>query len=172
MAADGARRGRLTEEDAMNLLRAVIGAVAVLVLAACTAGPPHSASQHAAVTGHTSARGMVTGRFVLEGGPIGPDGQQPGERPIAGTVLFRAGPGQAVKVRVGKSGTFSVWLPAGIYQVSGRSPAVMQVSNGAVIGAGGKLISGREHERPCSQQRTVTVASGQTARIAVTCIVP
>ena len=105
-------------------------------------------------------------------GPIGPDGQQPGERPIAGTVLFRAGPGQAVKVRVGKSGTFSVRLPAGTYRVSGRSPAVMQVSNGAVIGAGGKLISGREHERPCTQQQTVTVASGQTARIAVTCIVP
>jgi hypothetical protein len=156
----------------MNLLRAVIGAVVVLILAACAAGPAHSASRDAAVTGHTSAGGMITGRFVLEGGPIGPDGQQPGERPIAGTVLFRAGPGQAVKVRVGKSGTFSVRLPAGTYHVSGRSPSVMQVSNGAVIGAGGKLISGREHERPCSQQRTVTIASGQTARIAVTCIVP
>jgi hypothetical protein len=156
----------------MNLLRAVIGAVAVLILAACAAGSPHTASQHAAVTGHTSARAMITGRFVLEGGPIGPHGQQPGDRPIAGTVLFSAGPGQAVKVRVGKSGTFSVRLPAGTYHVSGRSPAVMQVSNGAVIGAGGKLVSGREHERPCSPQRTVTVASGQTARIAVTCIVP
>ena len=156
----------------MNLLRAVIGAVAVLILAACVAGTPHSASQHAAVTGHTSARGMVPGRFLLEGGPISPDGRQPGERPIAGTVLFSAGPGQAVRVRVGKSGTFSIRLPAGTYHVSGRSPSVMQVSNGAVIGAGGKLISGREHERPCTQQQTVTVASGQTARIAVTCIVP
>ena len=156
----------------MNLLRAVIGAVAVLILAACAARPPHTASQVAGVTGHTSARGMVTGRFLLEGGPIGPHGQQPGERPIAGTVLFRAGPGQAVKVRVGKSGTFSVRLPAGTYHVSGRSPAVMQVSNGAVIGADGKLISGREHERPCTQQQTVTVASRQTARIAVTSIVP
>ena len=149
----------------MNLLRAVIGAVAVLILAACAAGPPHTASQVAAVTGHTSARGMVTGRFLL-------DGRQSGERPIAGTVLFSAGPGRAVEVRVGKSGTFSVRLPAGTYHVSGRSPSVMQVSNGAVIGAGGKLISGREHERACSQQQKVTVASGETARIAVTCIVP
>lgn len=156
----------------MSMLRAVIGAVAVLILAACAAGPSHSASQHAAVTGHTSARGMITGRFVIEGGPIGPDGQQPGERPIAGTVLFSAGPGQAVKVRVGKSGTFSVRLPSGTYRVSGRSPAVMQVSNGAVIGAGGKLVSGREHERPCSQPQTVTVMTGRTAGIAVACIVP
>jgi hypothetical protein len=156
----------------MNLLRAVIGAVAVLLVAACGAGPRHTSSQDAAVTGHASARGMVTGRFLLEGGPLGPGGRQPRERPIAGTVLFNAGAGQAVKVRVGKSGTFSVRLPDGTYHVSGRSPSVVQVSNGAVVGVGGKLVSGREHERPCSQPQTVTVTTGQTARIAVTCIVP
>jgi len=67
----------------MNLLRAAIGAVAVLLLAACAPGPGHTSSRDAAVTGHISARGMVTGRFLLEGGPLGPGGRQPRERPIA-----------------------------------------------------------------------------------------
>lgn len=156
----------------MNRLRVAIGAVAVLLLAACAAAVSSTSPRGGAAPGHAAALGTVTGRFLLEGGPIGPGGQQPGKRPIAGLVRFEAGTGRAAEVRVGKSGTFSVRLPPGRYHVSGRSPSVIQVSNGAVIGAGGQLISGTKHEYPCSQPLSVTVTARRTVRIAVTCIVP
>ena len=131
-----------------------------------------TSTRDAVASGHAAALGTVTGRFLLEGGPIGPDGQQPRNRPIAGSVRFKARTGRATEVRVGKSGTFSISLPPGRYHVSGRSPSVIQVSNGADIGADGQMISGTKHELPCSQPLSVTVTAGRTAKIAVTCIVP
>lgn len=154
----------------MNRLRVVIGAVAVLLLAACAAAASSTSPQDAATPGHAAALGTVTGRFLLEGGPIGPGGQQPRNRPIAGSARFEAGTGRATEVWVGKSGTFSISLPPGRYHVSGRSASVIQVSNGAV--AGGQMISGTKHELRCSQPLSVTVTAGRTAKIAVTCIVP
>ena len=67
------------------------------------------------------ASGHLSGRLVMEGGPLGPGGKQPGERPMSGTVTFTAAGHQPITVKVGSSGTFSVPLPAGRYQVSGRS---------------------------------------------------
>ena len=32
------------------------------------------------------ASGSLAGRLVMEGGPLGPAGKQPGERPMSGTV--------------------------------------------------------------------------------------
>ena len=96
----------------------------------------------------------------MEGGPLGPGGQQPGERPIPGAVTFTGGH-QRVTVHVGKSGTFSVRLAPGRYQVCGRSPSI-EVSNGP----------DSEKEPPCAEPLSATVAAGRTATITVALIVP
>lgn len=106
-----------------------------------------------------SPGGVVTGRFVIEGGPIGPGGQQPGPRPIPGTIKFRAA-GRVATVRAGRSGSFSLRLPAGTYHVQGRSPRVIEVSRGT------------RRQAPCSHQVSVTVTPRHTTRITLVCIVP
>ena len=68
---------------------------------------------------------------------------------------------QRITVQVGRSGTFSVALAAGTYHVSGRSPAVVEVS-----------ADGTEHETACSQPLVVRLAGQHALKIAVTCIVP
>jgi hypothetical protein len=138
----------------MKRLQAITGVAAMLLLAGCAAAG-QQASQDAAT------QGTVTGRFLREGGPLGPGGQQPAERPIQGTIQFTAAGHQLITVRVGSSGTFSVSLPAGTYQVAGRSPRIIEVSS-----------DGTQHETPCSQPLSVTVTARHTTKIAVTCIVP
>jgi len=104
--------------------------------------------------------GHLTGRMVMEGGPMGPDGQQPGERALSGTVTVTSAGHHPVTVTVGSSGTFSVPLPPGRYQVSGRSPDIMEIDGG------------RSRELPCSQPTSAVITAGQTATITLTCIVP
>jgi hypothetical protein len=106
------------------------------------------------------ASGHLAGRLVMEGGPMGPDGKQPGERPMSGTVTFTAAGHQPITVKVGSSGTFSVPLPPGRYQVSGRSPEVMEIDGG------------HSREVPCSQPSSAVVTAGTTATITLTCVVP
>jgi len=96
----------------------------------------------------------------MEGGPMGPGGQQPGERPMAGTVTFTSAEHQPVTVKVGSSGAFSVPLPPGRYRVSGSSPAIMEIDGG------------RRREVPCSQPASATVTAGHAATITLTCVVP
>jgi hypothetical protein len=93
----------------------------------------------------------------MSGGPLGPGGKQPGERPMSGVVTFAAAGNRRVSVLVSSSGTFSVRLAPGKYQVSGRSPDI--------TGAGG-------HDRPCSPPVAVSVAAGHTGTVAVVCPVP
>jgi hypothetical protein len=133
----------------MNILRSAAGALAVVLLAGC-----------GAVGGHGSAGGEVTGKLLMEGGPLGPGGQQPGTRSIPGVVTFSAAGHRSVSVRVANSGAFTVNLPPGRYRVTGKSPRIIQVGNGT------------RRELPCSQLLTVTVTAHHTATIAVTCIVP
>src|SRR4029077_15834139 len=95
------------------------------------------------------ASGHLTGRLVMEGGPLGPGGKQPGERPMSGAVTFTEAGHQPVTVKVGSSGTFSVPLPPGRYHVSGRSPDIMEIDGG------------RSRELPCSQPTSAVVAAGQ-----------
>src|SRR5215813_9521835 len=84
----------------MNRPLAGAAAVAVLLLAGCgTAGgfgpmPEHGASGR-------PAAGRVTGRLLLEGGPIRPGGRQPGPRPIRGVLAFTATGQRPVRVRAG-----------------------------------------------------------------------
>jgi hypothetical protein len=106
------------------------------------------------------ASGHLRGKLVMEGGPLGPGGKQPGERPMSGTVTFTAAGHQPVMVKVGFSGTFSVPLPPGRYQVSGRSSDVMEIDGG------------RSRELPCSQPTSAVVTAGHTATITLTCVVP
>jgi hypothetical protein len=106
------------------------------------------------------AAGHLRGKLVMEGGPLGPGGKQPGERPMSGTVTFTAAGHQPVTVTVGASGTFSVPLPPGRYHVSGRSSDVMEIDGG------------RSREMPCSQPTSAVVAAGQTATITLACVVP
>jgi hypothetical protein len=142
----------------MNRLTACAGALAVLLLAAC--GPATGTGTAVTrVTGTGAA--AVTGRFVLEGGPLRPGGQQPRERLIPGTVTFTAAGGRRVSVRVGRSGTFSAVLPPGTYHVAGRSPIVVtQLADGASV------------EATCSQPLVVQATGQHILRISVTCIVP
>lgn len=130
------------------LIRA--GVVAVVLLAGCGTAP-----------GHAPARGTVTGRFVREGGPLGPGGRQPATRPLSGLVQFTGPGGYVASVRVGRTGTFTVSLPPGTYRVSGRSPDIMQVSDG-----------GSEQEVPCSQPASVTVSAHRTTKLTLACVVP
>jgi hypothetical protein len=147
--------------------RACAGLVVALLLTGCTASgaAEHPASGHPA-SGYASgnqarAAGHVTGRLLMAGGPIGPGGQQPGERPVPGTVTFTAAGHRPVSVGVGTSGTFSAWLPPGRYRVAGRSPDIETVTS-----------SGRTVEQTCSQPLPVTVSAPHTTAIAVVCAVP
>jgi len=145
----------------MSQLRTCACLLGALLLTGCTAA---GAAEHA--TGHTAAgparpTGHVTGRLLIEGGPISPYGQQPGERPIPGTVTFTTAGHRPVTVGVGASGKFSAWLSPGRYQVAGRSPDIITVTD-----------SGRDLEQTCSQPLSVTVTARHTATIAVLCIVP
>jgi hypothetical protein len=133
----------------MNHLRICVCLLAVLLMAGCAA-----TGRQAPTTGH------LTGRLVMEGGPLGPGGQQPGERPVPGSVTFTAGH-QRVTVQVGSSGSFSVRLAPGRYQVCGRSPSI-EVSNGP----------DSEKEAPCAEPLSATVTAGRTAAITVALIVP
>ena len=155
----------------MNRLTAGVGAVTVLLLAACGSTTGIGATGTGAVATGTVTTGTatitgtattaVTGRFLVEGGPMRPGGGQPGERPLRGTVTFSAVGGRTVRVPVGRSGAFSVALAPGTYHVSGRSPEIMEVSSG-----------GSQHETVCSQPLTVHVTGQDALKIAVTCIVP
>jgi len=136
--------------------------VAAVLLTGCTAAgaAEHPASGPAAGN-QARAAGHVTGRLLIEGGPIGPGGQQPGERPIPGTVTFTAAGHRPVSVGAGTSGKFSAWLPPGRYRVAGRSPDIETVTT-----------SGKTVEQTCSQPMSVTVSARHAATIAVVCIVP
>jgi hypothetical protein len=133
------------------------------LLAGCAASGGQTtqgqATQSQATQGQPT-EGRLTGRMVMEGGPMGPGGQQPGERPISGTVTITAPGHKPVTVTVGSSGTFSVPLPTGRYHVSGRSPAVMTVDGG------------HSRQDPFSPPASVVVTAGHTATVTLASIVP
>jgi len=120
-------------------LQAIIAVSALMLTAACASADPPPASPS----------GSVTGKLVIEGGPIS-------QRPIPGTVQFTAHGRPSVTVRTDSSGTFSVTLPAGTYDVSGSSPS----------------ISGANGQAPCSRPLSVAVTSKHTTTITLICIVP
>jgi hypothetical protein len=156
----------------MKRLLIVPGLAAVLLSAACAANTQVTSSTQptSSVTTQTGT-GLVQGKFIREGGPMGPGGQQPAVR-LSGTVAFNGGPGDVVRFHVGKSGAFSLRLPAGTYAVTGRTPSIMQVSNGAVVSAKGQVIKGHGTETVCSVPLSVTVTPQHTSKITLICVVP
>ena len=138
----------------MKSLRICACALTGLLLTSVAAGCASAEGTVHPATGH------LAGKLVMEGGPLGPGGQQPGERPMSGTVTFTAAGRQAVTVTVGSSGEFSVPLPPGLYQVSGRSPDIMEIDGR------------RSRQLPCSQPVPVVVSAGTTATTTLACIVP
>ena len=143
----------------MKPLRICACAVTGLLLSGLAAGCASAGGASAGGQVHPGT-GHLTGKLVMEGGPLGPGGQQPGERPMSGTVTFTAAGHQAVTVEVGSSGEFSVPLPPGRYQVTGRSSDIMAVDGG------------HSRELPCSQPTSVVVSAGITATITLACVVP
>jgi hypothetical protein len=137
----------------MKPLRMSVFMISGVLLTGLAAGCASAGAQ-------TPASGHIRGKLVMEGGPMGPGGKQPGERPMSGTVTFTEAGHQPVTVKVGSSGTFSVPLPPGRYHVSGRSPDIMEIDGG------------RSRELPCSQPTSAVVAAGQTSTITLACIVP
>ena len=143
-----------------------------LVLAGCAAGAsapaatvtkPSSATSSSVKpsTAAVPADGRVIGTFLREGGPLGAGGKQPPNVLLKGTVQFFAAHHRTLAVRVGRSGRFAVWLPAGTYRVSGRSPSLLE-----------QLPSGAVRETTCSALRQIAVVAGGALRITVICNVP
>jgi hypothetical protein len=124
----------------MRRLQAVTGVAAIAALSAC-----------APAVAQAPSVGTVTGKLQIEGGPISPGGQQPGKRPVSGTVQFTSTRQHRVTVHVGSSGGFSVQLPPGTYAACSRSPAA---------------------QGPCSRAKRVTVTARHATKIAFTFIVP
>ena len=128
-------------------LQAIIAVSALMLTAACAAASPPA-----------SPSGLVTGKFVIVGGP---GGQQSVERPLSGTIQFTASGRHPVTTRAGSSGTFSVTLRPGTYHVSGTSPRMTEVSS-----------NGTSRQSPCFQPYSVAVTSQHTTTITLTCDVP
>jgi hypothetical protein len=94
------------------------------------------------VTTATGGEETVTGSFVAVGGP------SPGSpRPLPGQVTAENSAGHKFTVAVGKSGKFVLWLPAGLYRLTGRSP--MFLVNGV--------------EGTCAADQPVRVKAGKKA---------
>ena len=142
----------------MKPLRICVCALTGLLLTIVAAGCASAGGASAGGTVHP-ATGHLTGKLVMEGGPMMPGGEQPGERPMSGTVTFTAAGHHAVTVIVGSSGEFSVPLPPGRYHVSGRSPDIMEVDGG------------HSRELPCSQPTSVVVTAGSSSTVTLACIV-
>lgn len=153
-------------------LRAPAAVIALALLAggcsAASRGTGHRPHQHPGAAG----RGTVTGKFEREGGPVNPKKPQPQIRPIPGTVRFTLDGRRVASVHVGRSGRFSLQLPPGTYDAVGRSPEILEVSNGAVIGAKGQLVSGSAHETACSAPVRVVVRPRHAVSVVIACIVP
>jgi hypothetical protein len=129
----------------MRRLQAMTCLAAIAAVSACAPALAHTSA------GRGTATGTVTGKLQIEGGPISTNGQQPGKRPVSGTVRFTGTRHHRVTVRVGDSGTFSVQLRPGTYEACSLS-----------AGASG----------PCSRARRVTVTARNTTKIAFTFFVP
>ena len=98
----------------------------------------------------SEALGSVTGSFVAVGGPA------PGStRPLPGQVTAQNSAGHKFTVAVGKSGKFVLWLPAGVYRLTGRSP----------------MFSVNGVEGTCAADQPVLVRAGKkTLGVEVVCL--
>ena len=137
------------------------GAAAAVVSAASLAAATLAAASAGPDSRPASSGGTVTGRLLIEGGPISiRSGQQPRKRPIPGTIRFTSTRSRTVTARADSSGTFTARLPAGTYDVSFRTPRILEVTG-----------NGTSHQT-WSSPSTVTVTPRHTSRIILISIVP
>ena len=135
----------------MKRIQAVLCLAAMLLPAACAAGCSHTSAP---------GTGTVTGRLMMDGGPIGLHGQQPRAHPIPGTVRFTGGQDQVITIRISKTGVLSGQLPAGRYSVSYRSPHLLTPGR-----------DGTFHQN-WFQLEHVTVTADHTTKVPLTLYVP
>ncbi len=148
----------------MVATRVAGGIAAIAAAAALTACAAQSSeSGPGGTAANRPAYGTVSGRLVMEGGPLVPGGQQPLTRPMSGFVQFIGPGGQVVQVvKVGRSGSFTTTLVPGIYRVRGGSPAIVEVSS---RGSKGTV-------RPCTVPKTLIVKDQGSVRVTLACVVP
>ena len=132
----------------MRRAQALVWLAAMLLPVACTAAASAA-----------PLYGTVVGKLVFQGGPIHAGGRQPGQRPAPGTVRF-TGEHRRITVHVTSSGSFSVRLPAGRYNVFDRSPRVLEMG---ADGAGHQVWS---------HVALVTVTPHHTTKITLAFIAP
>lgn len=138
----------------------IAAASAVLLLVtACDAEPVVGVARMAPA-------GIVTGKFVRIGGPIGPGGKTPtvplrGQITFTGRTTFSGRRDRTFKVRVSKKGTFTIALLVGTYQVIGRTPDIT-----------GEDSSGHVKDASCRLPHKIKVTRHHTVKIRVICAVP
>jgi hypothetical protein len=138
-----------------------LAAAAAAVVSAVALAAGLAAASAAPATRPASPGGTVTGRLLVEGGPLNiRSRRQPGKRPIPGTIRFTSARRQTVTARASSSGTFSARLPAGTYHISFRTPRILEVSS-----------NGTSHQT-WSNRSTVTVTPRHNTRIVLVTIVP
>lgn len=157
---------------AIAVVAVLAGGCAVPADGATGSAATGSAAHRAHLQSDVAGRGTVTGKLVMEGGPVDPRTPRPRIRPIPGTVRFTRGGRRVASVHVGRSGKFTLALAPGTYAAVGRSPDVLQVSNGAAVGANGHVVSGTARQVACSQPARVVVTPRHTVAVVIACIVP
>jgi hypothetical protein len=148
-----------TRSGGISLVAAVLSLMAACGLAACGTSPDHR-SDLAVMGGSGGATtvpdGTVTGRYLMEGGPINLAGHTANPWPIDGQVIFHIG-GRTTSAAASQNGEFSIQLAPGIYTVTARTPHVIGPS---------------QLDSSCYLPQTVTVHPGAAASITVYCAVP
>jgi hypothetical protein len=148
-----------TQHRGISLVAAALSLMAAAGLAACGTSPDHRsdlAVMGDTVTAVTVPDGTVTGRYLMEGGPINLAGHTANPWPIDGQVIFTAS-GRTASAAAGQNGDFSVHLAPGIYTVTARTPHV---------------IGPDQPDSSCYLPQTVTVQAGAAATVTVYCAVP
>lgn len=150
----------------IRLLGISLGAVALSLtasagLAGCGTNPanrPHLAQVTAGPRrGGTLPNGLVTGRYLMEGGAMDPEtGHTANPWPIDGQVTFTSS-GRTASAAAGPNGEFSIRLDPGTY---------------AVTASTSRLAAPGQSESGCALPQTVTVHAGEAASITVYCPVP
>jgi hypothetical protein len=120
----------------------------VLALSACSSHP----------SGTPVGYGRVTGILLMEGG-VAPGTAR---TRIPGIIELSAHGHPIITMHVLARGTFRAQIQVGEYEVTATTPRIQQVN------AGGNRVM-----EPCTtDQPPITVATGRTTGIQVTCIVP
>jgi hypothetical protein len=127
------------------------------LLAGCSSPTASRASATSQPDLLRATTGVVTGRYLMEGGPIYPKtGKTADPWPIPGQVTF-SGHRTSRTVKVGSGGAFSVHLPIGVYAVSAETP---------------RLEVSADPGTPCYLSQVVTVRAGVSTSVTVYCPVP